>query len=346
MLDSVTAFFITLLLIHILSPLARRLNLVDTPCGRKQHPRPVPLIGGVAMFLGFIFSLLMLDRSLAAFRCLIAGAGLLVITGVLDDFKEVSRLSRFVVQVFAGLLLCYWGGHRLVYLGNIFGLGDIYLHSLSVPLTVLATVALINAMNMIDGVDGLAGSLAMTQFILLASVAHLNTFIIEKELLALLVAVIIAFLLFNIPFKSWRSRQVFMGDAGSMFLGFVLVWFLLDFSQAPEAPARPVTMLWIVAVQLFDIVAVVLYRLSQRSSPATAGREHIHHLLMAQGIRPIGVLIILSVLSLLLGAFGIWGAHHGVADDMMFAGYLISFLLYLSMTYLLRKRTRRLVNAH
>src|SRR5262245_59089903 len=150
--SSISNFIITIGCISLLRPLAVRINLVDAPHGRKQHEGHVPLIGGIAMFLGVLFALLTLSISLQPLRGFIAGCALLVFIGVLDDFHELSARARLVAQAAAGLIMVLWGKVALHSLGNLLFLGDIHLGWFSLPITVLAVIGIINAVNMTDGV--------------------------------------------------------------------------------------------------------------------------------------------------------------------------------------------------
>ncbi len=279
-----TAFMITFACLYLLQSLAIRIGLVDAPHGRKQHQGHVPLIGGIAIFLGFLFALLTLPVSLQPYRSFIAGCALLVFIGVLDDFHELSARARLVAQTVAGLIMVLWGKVALQSVGNLLFLDSIHLGIFSLPITVFAVIGIINAVNMTDGIDGLAGGLALIELSALAFLAIHGGATGQAIILLLIIASLLAFLWFNIRFPWRKQALVFMGDAGSMLLGFTLVWFLVDFSQGQHKLLAPAAMLWIMAVPLFDISGVIIRRLQKRQSPFLPDREHLHYLLKDAGL--------------------------------------------------------------
>ena len=160
--SGLVAFAVCALLLWILEPVSHRIGLIDNPGGRKAHRRPTPLIGGIAMFIAFSLAVLSLDVPLSGYRLLFAGALILVVVGVLDDLHELSATHRFVAQITAGLLMAAGAAVQLQDFGQLIWPGHILaLGILAVPVTVFATVGVINAVNMADGLDGLAASLVL-----------------------------------------------------------------------------------------------------------------------------------------------------------------------------------------
>ncbi len=311
--------------IWLLKPLAIRLRLIDSPGGRKQHQGDIPLIGGLAMFVGFLFALLTLNVSLSVYRSFIAASGLLVLVGVLDDFQELSAHARLVAQIIAGLLMALWGSTQLTHFGNILFFGDITLGLLSIPITVFAVVGIINAVNMTDGLDGLAGSLALVQLLLLALIAYKGHLVTDVQILCALIFSLLGFLMFNLRLP-WRSHaHIFMGDSGSMFLGFSLAWFLVSLAQNTLHVARPVTMIWIMIVPLFDTTRLLISRIYQRRSPFSPDREHIHHILAEKGFNATQTILLLCFATLISGLFAIAGDHFNVPASVMFFAYIALF---------------------
>lgn len=322
------AFAATILSIFMLKPIALRTGLVDTPGGRKKHQGEIPLIGGLAMVLGICFSLLTLPISLSDYRSFIAASVLLMATGLLDDFHELSTRARFGLQFCAALLMTAWGGVIVTHLGNILFMGDIQLHNWSLPFTVIAVVGVINSVNMTDGVDGLAASLALIEFILLGYLALHGNLIIDAQIILLVIASLVAFLFFNFRLPGRKHALIFMGDAGSMVLGFILVWLCVKLVQQPHAAAQPVTMLWILALPLWDLSNVMIYRLSKLRSPFSPDRSHFHHYLLHIGFNATQTTIIMSLLAFVLGIFGIATEHFGLSEGVRFILFLLFFAIY------------------
>lgn len=328
LLNCVVAFAITVACIVLLKPIAAKIGLEDLPGGRKQHKCPTPVIGGICMFLGFCFALLTLNHSLEAYRGFLAASALLIFVGVLDDMHELTTKVRFIAQVIAALIMVFWSGNIIFSFGNLVFLGSINLGYLAIPVTIFATVGAINAVNMLDGVDGLLGSTALIQFMLLAYLAYYSNLLTSLTLILLIASVLLAYLVFNFPRKNKDHNKIFMGDAGSMFIGFCLTWFFIALTQTANAPAAPVTMLWIFAVPLFDTTWLLIKRTLENLNPITPGRDHLHHLLKLLGISDVVISIFVGGLTLFLGLIGIFAAHYGVAQGTQFFAFIGLFIIY------------------
>ena len=320
-------FVCGLLLLRILKPVARHIGLVDYPRVDKVHDLPTPLVGGIAMFISFALAVLSFDVSLSRYRLLFAGALILVVVGVLDDFRELSPRQRFVAQIAASLMMTLGAGVVIGDLGRLISPDwTLSLEILAVPISVFATVGVINAVNMSDGLDGLAASLVLVTVGALGVVAWTGGELEVCGILVLLGAVVLAFLVFNLRLDG--NALVFMGDAGSMFLGFVLAWFLIGFSQGEERLMAPVTALWIFAVPLIDTVSSMLRRILLGRSPFLGDREHLHHMLLASGFTPKQVLTLMLLLALAAAGVGLTGEFAGVSEHWMFLGFLALFGLH------------------
>lgn len=238
------------------------------------------------MFLGVWSTLLIpgMDNPSNFFAYLI----LLLVTGVFDDSMGLSVTSRIIVQLLVAIAVCVADDHLITYAGNLFGLGDIGAGAFSFPLTVLAIVTAVNAFNMIDGIDGLAASLALITFSSLSFIFYSKGMDGSLIISLAFCGALIPFLLANFPVKPFKVK-IFLGDAGTLMIGFAIVWLLIDGSQPenralPEPKAfMPVTALWIIGLPLYDLMAVSIKRMSKRKSPMQAGRDHIHHVLLESG---------------------------------------------------------------
>lgn len=337
------ALILTCVLLGGLRPMAMRIGLVDYPSPRKAHNGAVPLIGGLGMFCGFAFVALTLDVGLTAYRSFFAAAAVLVVVGVLDDLHELSSRSRFAAQIVAALLMAYWGGVVLADLGALRGDGGTFeLAPWGVLFTVFATVGVINALNMIDGLDGLAGGVGLIALLGLAYVAHGAGRGDELALLVLLNVVVLAFLAFNLRLPGRRQALVFMGDAGSMFLGFAITWFLISMSQGEQRAMPPVLALWLLMVPLFDTVWLILRRFSKGRSPASADIEHLHHILRMTGMSAGSALWLIIGFGVLGAVAAILALTVGVSERMLFYVFLGLFAVYCTVMAL-AWHTRRLL---
>lgn len=319
------SFAVTMVLLFGLRPLSYRVGLLDTPTARKVHAGQVPLIGGIAMFVGFAMSVLTLDVGLTELRPFFAASALLVMVGLLDDLHELSSRARFAAQILAATMMVGWGDVWLTDLGRITPSGSFFvLGAWTVPFSVFCTVGVINALNMSDGADGLAGGLALVAIGGLAVVAGEP----QCDVLILLASVLVAFLLLNVRVPGRRRALVFMGDAGSMFLGFAITWFVISLSQGPDRLMAPVIALWFLLVPLFDTVWLLLKRPLGGHWPTTASHDHLHHVLQMAGLSPGLTVAVIWALSLGGAGFGLWAHRQGVEERYLFALFLALFAIY------------------
>lgn len=325
---------------------APQLGLVDVPGGRKQHHGEVPLVGGLAMFGGVLVAALASWELLTANGALLAALSLIILVGFVDDRSGLSASVRFLVQAIAVLVMVYWGGVRLDNLGNLFGFGDVYLGRWAVPMTVFAVLGVINAMNMIDGADGLAGGLALIALLSFAVFAGAAGVLDDTLLLPFLFAVL-GFLAFNLRTR-WRHRaSVFMGDAGSMLLGFALGWYAVDIADV-RGLMTPITAVWILAIPLMDTISLMIRRILKGVSPFCADCEHLHHILQRAGFTHGQTVAIVHGIAVLLAGIGIAGWKLGVPEYVMFYAFMAVFALYtygVLHAWKLMKRVRKLHDA-
>ena len=208
------SFFITLASFPFLNVLARKLGIVDKPGGRKTHHEATPLTGGIAIGIGMISMYFFShDIFMQYWELLFAGA-LLMIIGFLDDIYDLSILIRLFFQTMAALIAIYGGDVRIETLGDILFLGEINLGILSVPITLFAILTGINALNLCDGVDGLAGGIVLIPLSFLAFLAFHFELRSEFILISYLVSTVCGFLMMNFRFPWRKQARVFLGDAG------------------------------------------------------------------------------------------------------------------------------------
>ena len=346
LLAVVAGFVFVSILIPMLCRPAERLGLLDLPDDRKLHGEPVPMIGGFAMFIAFCAGLLIIPDPLRPYASLIVGMGLLLATGLVDDALDITPASKLIMQLVAATLMVSWGEVQIHSLGNLFGAGEVELGEWAIPFTVLCTVFMINAINMADGTDGLAGGLAMLILVGLAILGWLNGAREAFIVLALLLAsVTLGFLLFNMR-TPWRKRaSVFMGDAGSMMLGFAIAWLAVFASQRDDATVYPITIAWLLVLPVTDLVSSFFRRLVRGHSPFSADREHLHHALLRAGI-PVGTIVgIMLLLQLIFSVVGVLGWTLGwpeywltVGVGLVFIGhYILSIRAWRLMKWIKRK---------
>lgn len=329
MLEYLIAFTGVFLLTFLLAPFSSKIGLVDKPDQRKQHKGDIPLIGGIAMFASCTAAAFFFVPPNHEMGYLLAACALLTLTGSIDDRYNLHYQIRISIQTLAAFLLIWGSNTSLNSLGNILSLGDINLGVLALPITILAIVGMINAFNMIDGMDGLSGGLS------LITASTLYFLIGDKiadgasNILLLIMGALSAYLIMNLHLLPKWTPKVFMGDAGSMLLGFILTAFLIRYSQGAREIMMPVTALWLVAVPLMDIFVTFTRRLRHKKNPFHADRTHVHHIFMRAGFTKRTTLICILLFQALAACAGIWFELSGYSAWASFFGFLLLFFIYL-----------------
>lgn len=314
--------FATLVLTRVTAGLGYRLGLADRPDTRKTHQGLVPLTGGIAIFLTIALGTLVLGVAPYSWP-MMAIACLLFAVGVFDDIRHINPWLRLLVQYGGGLLLATWGGIALHNVGDLLGIGDIPLLVLAVPLTALAAAGLSNAYNMIDGIDGLAASTIalplLALYVLALQAGHPGS-----EFLSLMLVPLAVFLLFNLGPNNRLLPKIFLGDGGSVTLGFLVTASLVYFSQGDNAVILPVTALWLVTLPLMDMLATMLRRARNGRKLMEADRSHLHHTLMDMGFSSRQALVLLVAYGVACSLLGL--ALENVPEYLSLACYILLFL--------------------
>lgn len=317
-------------LLWFLARLAPTLGLLDYPDHRKRHMSPIPVVGGIALFVSLILMLLVFGAIPEKLGWVLIGASPLVLIGALDDRTNVGVRVRLLVQFLAALIPMIFG--------------DLWLESTNLnrpfpevfgPLGVLVTVFIIlavtNAFNMVDGADGLASGIALTSLVSLVAAQWLlvDTVLHPSWTLILFVCVFI-FWLANLSILP--IPKVFLGDSGSTSLGFILGWFVIYLSQNPYTFVNLWAIAWVLILPLGDMAAVISRRILDQRSPFYPDRLHIHHLLADQGWRSGELLGGMLGYSLVMAFIGIgivkfWGSEEGLLILILaFVGQVIVHL--------------------
>ncbi len=321
------ALGISAIAILMLRARASAWGLLDDPGGRKAHSHAVPLVGGLGIFLALMTAASLNGVAHQAGYFLFA-LSLVIAVGLWDDVAELRPRVKFFIQIIASAIMIWGAGVELKSVGDLVGWRPIGLWILSVPLTVFAIVGVVNAVNMMDGMDGLGGSIALVAFAWYAAVAALSGLDVQFMTALLFCGAIAGFLLFNLRLPWQAHARVFLGDAGSLMIGFALGWFAIDLSQGPDRTFPPIAALWVVLLPLADCVSLMTRRLRAGRSPFVADRHHIHHYLLARGFSHNQTLGILVVISALFGAVGFFGWRLQVAEPYLFWPFFFLYFAY------------------
>ena len=307
-----------------LRPVAVVVDLVDKPGGRKTHLGDIPVVGGIAMFMGCTFGVGLLPPNSFVSAPLLSAGALVVLVGLLDDRFELSPYARLGAHLSAALLVLSTSSDlSITTLGTPFGSPIIFSTFGAAVFTCVAIVGAINAFNMLDGMDGLAGTMA---FVALTALSVLATLTGEGSLAAVTMVcagAVAAFLIFNMPAHFNRRFRCFMGDSGSTLLGFLLACMCIGISQGSGPRISPTTTLWVVAIPLYELLWTTLRRVLRGKSPFHPDRGHFHHKLLDAGFGVPGAFAVLVLVGALLAAVGISSHVLGAPD-------LVSFGLWLA----------------
>ncbi|WP_374682218.1 MraY family glycosyltransferase [Accumulibacter sp.] len=339
--------------IRLGADLADRLGIVDRPGGHKQHEASTPFVGGVGIVAVLLSLFLLLDPlfgglALSRLQGILIGALILFLTGFADDIVHLSFKLRFVVQAAVALSMVFFGGVELLSFGELLPGVQFELGLLSIPMTVFATVGLINAVNMIDGIDGLSGSISLVSLVLAGMVAVIAGQSAYAVLIVALIAGLAGFLYYNLRYPGNSRARVFLGDNGSMVLGFLFAWLFIALSQGDSPAMTPVTALWLFALPLMDTVGVMLRRIWLRKSPFRPDRHHLHHLFVRAGYRVCDVVAFAAFAQLFLGLVGVGGLLLEVPEYLMFwlfVGVFVAYFLVILRPWRLVPGLRRINRA-
>ena len=309
--------------------------LIDLPDrSRKFHKRPTPLTGGI----GILISLLLTGKLYVdlndlsgyvpdfTFQLMLISVPLLALF-LIDDMKGLKPIYRILIQVFLSTYMIFTTNVYIETLGDLFGFGEINLGILSIPFTIFCVVGIMNAFNMIDGINGLCSGCAMLTFLLIG----FSSGLIYDSMLVLIIGTMIGFLIFNLRLFGKR-RGVFLGDSGSNLIGFWVAWSAIYASQNALYDIEPITIIWFVAIPFLDCIGLIFSRIYKGLSWSSAGRDHIHHKLMRR-FSPEGTLFVILSITLVTGLIGIYIENYSspATSLMMFAIY--GFIYYVFAGY-------------
>ncbi|HVK97163.1 MAG TPA: MraY family glycosyltransferase [Flavisolibacter sp.] len=283
MLAFMTAFVVAMVLMPPLIKVIEKFKLFDEPDERKMHISPVPTLGGIAACIGMgVACILWFPFSNDTFTItFFFSAGVLLIIGIMDDLKHLSAKYKFAIQVAIAFLIAF-SGVRVNTFNGLFGIEELPI-SAQYTFTILAITGITNAFNLIDGIDGLAGGLGFMSLVILGLFLNLSDDATMALIAFSLAGGVLGFLYYN-----FNPAKIFMGDTGSLVLGFVLSILCIKFIQLNSGiprviPHAPVFTLSVVFIPVFDTIRVFAIRIWQGRSPFAPDKNHIHHLLTNNG---------------------------------------------------------------
>ncbi len=321
--------FISLLtcvtLIFLLRGIVHHFGIGDHPGWHNQRENPISRLGGLAMYIATMVAMIVNHSLRGNFLILLGCAALMMVLGLLVEKRKLSVPLRILIQASLVIIVIVDADGSVTHIGAIFG-PDMPLGIFSVPFSVIAFIGGINAIRMIDGKDGLAGKMALITILGITTICYLAGLTKLPMELAMLGA-LLGFLLLNSRLLVKRP-WVFMGDSGSMWLGLVLGWFMVQLTH-DTVSAEPALVLWLFGIPLLDTLAEMIRRLKYRRTTFNPGRTHIYHVLEYRGVSVRNSVLILTLLHFVSVGIGVFYYLVYAPSFVVFW----SFMLMLGMYY-------------
>ncbi|WKV10236.1 MraY family glycosyltransferase [Thermoanaerobacterium sp. CMT5567-10] len=322
-LSFVVAFVVALMATPAAKKLAYKIGAIDIPKDKRRvHKKPVPLIGGLAIYLGTILSILLFLPKSQTNLGIIAGSTIIVVLGIFDDKYELKAKVKLLGQLLASFVVVL-SGVRIDWLTNPFGDGMINIGVFAIPLSIFWIVGITNAMNLIDGLDGLAAGIASISSGSLFVVSLLN----GRYATALITAAVTGAALGFLPYN-FNPAKIFMGDTGAMFLGFILSAVSIQGAVKSAAAIAIAVPILALGVPVFDTAFAIIRRIANKKPIMEADKGHLHHRLLALGLTQKQAVFVMYGVSLFLGLSAILISFTNGAK-----GYIILIIAILAVLW-------------
>ncbi|MCM3178998.1 MraY family glycosyltransferase [Cytobacillus horneckiae] len=308
-LTLILCFICSVLLTPLVKRLAFKIGATDKPNNRKVHEKVMPRLGGLAIYLSFMLGIFIFAPSQESHLPIMIGGLIIVIIGILDDVFELPAKIKFIGQIAAALVVVLWGGVEVEWINSPFGEGKIDFGYFAIPITILWIVGVTNAINLIDGLDGLAAGVSSIALFTIAGMAVFmqNTYVIA--IASLLLVATLGFLIFN-----FHPAKIFMGDTGALFLGYMIaVLSLLGFKNVTMISF--IIPVLILGVPLSDTIFAIFRRILNKQPISAPDKFHLHHCLLNAGFTHKQTVLLIYAMAACFGMIAIifsqakiWGA--------------------------------------
>lgn len=324
-------FITSALLVFLVKKVAVHIDAMDIPNKRKVHKTPIPRLGGLAIFLTFLLGYILYGTISTQMISVLIGGFIIILTGIVDDINPIPAKSKFLCQLIAAMIVVLYGK---LYFANItlLGLTLEFPYWINMILSIIFIVAIVNAINLIDGLDGLASGVSSIYFLTIAILGFVLNRLGGLDIILSLIMLgsTLGFLAHNFP-----PAKIFMGDTGSMFLGFMIaVIALLGYKVATITSI--IIPLLILFIPIFDTVLAIIRRVLKKESIGTPDKEHLHHQLLRMTSSPTKTILIVYFINALFSAISIL---YVLGDNkiaiVMYAILMIFFLFLVLKTNIL-----------
>lgn len=355
-LFALTSFLICFILTPAVIYFFVKNKITDAPGGRKIHKVSTPSMGGIPIMTGVLFSVLLwfTFAELTQSRSILFAVVIMFIVGLRDDIVNMSALHKLIGQLAAALLVVVYGGVQLTSMYGVFGVHEIT-PWLGIPLSLFTIIVLTNAFNLIDGVDGLAGTVSLVALVFFGVWFELTGLHLYAAMAATFAGGLVGFLMFN-----WSPAKIFMGDTGALAIGLLLASFAIlfidhNYSLADASPFKFTgsvsTAIAVMILPIYDTARIFVKRVSKGKSPLSPDKSHIHHFIMRMGFSHRQITSTLVLVN--IGFIGLAFLGRGLSDMIMLPviiatavllGLLLDLLVLKSVKNKVKKGPRILVN--
>ncbi|MEA9412462.1 MraY family glycosyltransferase [Flavobacterium sp. PL02] len=345
------SLILTLVFVPMIRKIAIKVNLVDKPNYRKVHLSAVPLVGGISIALAVLVTIFTSSFRvifLKEYFPIFAAAMVLLIVGVIDDKKDIKAKYKLIIQVLLALIIAF-SGTRITSLYGLFGVYEIVIWQQYI-VTILTITGVVNAFNLMDGVDGLIGGLSLLGFLILFFVAiYFNDYNLAFSS-ALFIGAVLGFLKFNLG-----KKKIFMGDSGSLFIGFILITEAIKLLQKQQiykdhnCSYTIILLILFFSIPVLDSLRVYMGRIKRGNSPFSADKSHLHHLLLGTGLNHKKTTLVVSAIFVFLLFIALM-LRYFVSITFIIAISIIAFstiirvLLMINKLHLWRLKLKKLEN--
>jgi UDP-GlcNAc:undecaprenyl-phosphate/decaprenyl-phosphate GlcNAc-1-phosphate transferase len=329
------SMFVTMALIPILRTVALRLHAgLDIPNPRKVHTEPKPKVGGLAMAVGALVPFLLVADGDRFVNSVLIGACIIVLFGLLDDIYNLGWKTKFAGQTVAALVVIFFGGLKICFLGTCLPEGVLLMDPLALPITLIVIVGVTNAINLADGLDGLAGGVSLLIFVAIGFLCYSNGDFAGRSLVMLLCISVVGAIFGFLRYNTYPA-SVFMGDTGSQLLGFLAITLSLGITQQSTAMS-PILPLVLLGFPVLDTLTVMVERITAGRPPFAPDKNHFHHKLMRLGLFHTEAVVVIYAVTAVLAVAAVLLRYH--SEWLLIGAYLSFCCLVLAAFTALEKR--------
>ena len=332
----VIPFLFVLAIIPFIKKIANHIGALDIPNARKVHKIPIPRLGGLGIYMGFILGYILFGTMSIRMNAILIGSFIIIITGIIDDINPIPAKIKFLFQLLAACVVAFYGNILLKDL-SAFGV-YIEFGKFSYIITILFVVAIINCINLIDGLDGLAAGLSSIYFITIGIVivSWKHTFDLDAMLTFIMLGSTLGFLCHN-----FNPAKIFMGDSGSMFLGYIIaVIALLGFKNVTLTTLlAPVCLL---AIPIMDTTFAIIRRIINKKKIDEPDKEHLHHQLLNLNLSHRNTVLIIYLVDILFAiAMLLYMLYNQTVGIILYAILFIIVLIFIMKTNIIINHNKK-----